>query len=327
MQSRKLRFLRFLLPAAVGAGFMLLCRTLPGFAAHWVRLILRPFGLLLSHFSSTVPFPVAELIAAPAVALVVSGLFICIRRPALLKQYSVRITGIITAFFCIFLFFWFPAYPASPSEVQTASAEDLNALCFTLIQRLNAADLRFSGYDSALAEARAAVAGFTGTNIPENAVKVARYPEWMDALGVSGLYAFWTGEAIVHPRLVPAARIFTAAHELMHGQGIADEGRTNILAYEACRARGGEAAASADLWALKYAMRRLRTHSEDLWRERTVQMDYALVEVFASINGFTSEADASPGWLRRLSGLAGTVRPLSDYDALADHLSNALSVD
>jgi len=143
----------------------------------------------------------------------------------------------------------------------------------------------------------------------------------MNVLGLSGLYSPWTAEALVHPSLSPASLPFTACHELMHRLGIADEGQANIAAWEACRQAGGQASASADLWALKYAMNALRAYSEEIWRDCTTEMDGALVRAFSDMNGFaTPSPQRSPLRARIISAL-GLDSVTGNYDALIGWLA------
>lgn len=301
---------------AAGGLFTLLCRRFPHFSGIWNRLFIRTAGSLLSSASSRFGFPLLEIAGLILIAWIALGLlhtiFLCLHarrfRPA--KNFVRQLSGIIAVLFCTCAFLWFPSYWGAPSNESPASAGQLNALCGMLIDRLNAAELRFSDHDESLALAQTVVSAALDTPLPANAVKTARYPEWMNAFGVSGFYSPWTGEAVVHPDLAPAARIFTAVHELIHAQGVADEGHANILAWTLCRRAGDEAATSADLFALRYAMHRLRAHSEDLWRSRTVQMQHALREAFASIGGFGPPP--------------GEHRPPFRYSALADRLAASL---
>ena len=301
---------------AAGGLFTLLCRCFPGFSGVWLRLFIRPFGRFLTAASARVPFPLLEIAGLLLAAFPVFGLLRAVilrlktRRFRAMKAFLRQLSGITAALFCTCAFLWFPSYWGAPSNEPPASKEQLDALCGMLINRLNRAELRFSDHVESLALARAAVSAALDAPLPESAVKTARYPEWMNAFGVSGFYSPWTGEAVVHPDLVPAARIFTAVHELIHAQGIADEGHANILAWRLCRRAGGEAADSADLFALRYAMHRLRTHSEDLWRSHTQSMNNALKDVFASIGGFTPPPSERSSPFR--------------YSALADRLAASL---
>ena len=184
-------------------------------------------------------------------------------------------------------------YSESSAESALSPAVDLEALCLRLIGELNASTLRFTGGESALLQAVEAMNAAFGAELGGNAVRFARYPEWMAALDLAGFYSPWTGEALVSPNLSAAALPFTACHELAHRLGIADEGAANIAAWIACRPSGGELADSAALWALRYAMAGLRASDESAWRRCAQEMRPALVRTFASMNGFSEASGAA----------------------------------
>ena len=133
------------------------------------------------------------------------------------------------------LFFCTAETPASPS------AQSFESMCAALVDHLNARPLAFSG------------------SIGDDPhVKTANFPFWMRLMNISGIFIPITGEILISPDVAPAALSFTIMHEKMHLRGIADEGEANIAAYRECRAAGGEAADSADLWALGYGLRALK---------------------------------------------------------------------
>ena len=160
-------------------------------------------------------------------------------------------------------------------------------------------------------------AALAATPAPVRAApKAVRYPEWMRALSLAGLYAPWTGEALYDATAPAAGQPFTAVHELMHMGGVADEGQANICAYIACQRYGGIFAASADLWALKYAMDALRPLDADAWSARLAALDGAARDGFFALGGASSaslaeESVPRPGG----AGIAG------DYGALAAWLA------
>ena len=117
------------------------------------------------------------------------------------------------------------------------------------------------------------------------APKFARYPEWMRAFSLAGLYVPWTAEALCDPTAPASGQPFTAEHELMHMGGVADEGQANICAYIACQRYGGIFAASPDLWALKYAMDALRPLDADAWSARLAALDGAARDGFFALGG------------------------------------------
>lgn len=312
------------LPLAIG--FMLLCRSSPNFSAAWSKGVLQPTGRFLCSLSARLPFPALELGAIVLAAWLAAALLrslIDLARTRCVRRALLRFRGpsfAVIALMAGYAALWYPAYWTAPAERHSATTEQVLALCEVLIDRLNAADLTFSPAPVALRNAERAAEQILEWELPDGAVKLARYPEWMSALGVSGLYSPWTGEAIVSPRLSPAALPFTACHELMHLGGIADEGAANIAAWSACQAAGGEAAVSADLWALRYAMSTLAKADLDRWRDYVRRMSDSLKETFGSMNGFASPAGSS-GPMDAVLATAGLGDAVCSYDALVGWLA------
>ena len=186
---------------------------------------------------------------------------------------------------------WLPRYfnPVASYEVP----EDVEGLCIQLIGELNEAPLAFDEPFDTAGEA---------AGLPWARVKPVRYPEWMRALGLAGLFCPWTGEAVVDPGAPPGYLPFTCVHELMHLRGIADEGQANIEAYQACMEYGGMYADSARLWALRYGL----GHMDEDARARVLRHVSDRLSPFIRI--------AEPSRLR-------VPRKLGDYDALLGWLA------
>ena len=312
---------------AAGSALMLLCRLVPGFARAWRALFLRPVAGLLSRLTARVPFPIAEPLAIAALTCLAAGLIFSLWRCFLLQKsrpmlhYLRGVLRLFAMLLAMYAAMWYPAYWCKEAYAPRATQSQLEALCETLIDRLNAAPADFPGTEAALALALRAASTYAGQVLPEGTVKAVRYPEWMREMDVAGMYAPWTGEAMVDAGLSPAALPFTACHELMHLLGVADEGAANIAAYEACRAAGGALAVSADLWALRYAMAELRAEDESAWRACTSRMSGSLVELFGDMNGFTPTSPHSGGPTDALLRALGIRDFLCDYSALAHRLA------
>ena len=258
------------------------CRWVPGLAALWrggaVWLMQG-----LHRLTAALPFPALEPLALGVLCLGMGR-----RGPRRLARALVVILG-------IYAVLWYPLYWATPAGALSApDAERLKALCADLIDQLNGSPMRFRPLD-------------------DPGVKLARYPEWMAALGVSGLFAPWTGEAILDPRAADACAPFTAVHEQMHLAGIADEGAANIAAWEVCMARGGDWADSARLWALRCALAMLSRMDETAFHRAMDRMSPALRGLFAGLGA----VETAPNIVARLLGIA---RQTSDYDDLVSWL-------
>ena len=319
----------------LAAGF----RAFPAFAIFWHAHIARPFASLAASLSERLPFPLLEPLGFALILCAAAGF--CQGWKKGLARLTAIVSMLLTVYVLAWLPGYFvpmerilaleiaeeaqsavqtqtyaaaqdapvPSNPSSNPPRNSFSSEpaisptsaELETLCLRLIDGLNASKLRFTGGKNALLQAAEAMNAAFGAGVSENAVRFARYPEWMAALDLAGFYSPWTGEALVSPNLSAAALPFTACHELAHRMGVADEGAANIAAWIACRPSGGELADSAALWALRYAMAELRASDESAWRRCAQEMRPALVRTFASMNGF-SEAS---GTARRFFSLRG----------------------
>ena len=256
--------------------FALLCRVSPGLAALLLDRLTRPALLALNRWAARIPFPLAEPIAFTAGAVALAALVWALsqHRAAALVGWLKGMAAACIITLWVLALTWLPAMVQPVDAPPAPGANQLEWLCAQLIDQLNAAPLSFPEPSEALRLAPEA-AGLSGC-----AVKAARYPEWMRAAGISGLFAPPTGEAIVDAEGCPALIPFTAVHELMHLGGIAGEGAANIAAWERCLAAGGAFADSARLWALRYALGQLNRSDEAAWRRVRGNMKDPLARVF-----------------------------------------------
>ena len=263
------------------------CRWVPGLAALWrggaVRLLQG-----LHRMTAAAPFPVLEPLALGVICL------------GLGRRGPRRLAWALAAVFGMYAILWYPLYWAAPADMlPEPDPQRVEALCGELIDRLNGSALSFPPLE-------------------DPGVKYARCPEWMAAMGISGLFSPWTGEVILDPRGADGLMYFTAVHEQTHLAGIADEGEANIAAWEVCMARGGAWADSARLWALRYALAMLGRTDEPAAHRVTGRMSPALAARFAEL----SSADTSPNPVARLLGIA---RQTTDYDDLVRWVISAES--
>ena len=297
--------------------FMVVCRLSPGFSSFWMNAFILPVSRSLHRLSGRLPFPLLEwgmiILAGLALSTAFVALLRALRRLRLAPIFRLLwhwLWGILILG-GTYALLWYPAYWVSPAETMpSVSTEALGWLCESLIDDLNASDLRFSSANKIVLQASVVA------DMPDTIIKSARYPEWMKALQIAGLYAPWTGEAIIDPSAPPASIPFTAVHELMHLQGIGDEGKANIAAWELCQSSGGEFASSAKLWALKYAMTALKDADEQAWIQANRQMKDALKRTFYTMSGDVSVSD------NRLLDALGLAQATNSYAALVQYLAN-----
>lgn len=256
-----------------------------------------PLLALLHRLTAPVPFPVAEPLALVLLLVTLAGL----RRGPL--GFLRRLGRTAAAVLLALALLWGPAVAVPGEALPAPDARQLAWLCGNLIHALEAAAPDFPAPADALETAPAAA------GMPGCAVKAARCPAWLSLAHAWGAFIPLTGEAVVDPAEPAPLVPFTAVHELMHLAGIADEGAANVAAWERCLDFGGPFADSARLWALRYAMGRLRAADPAAWGEMRAKMEGALLRTFLDCGG---EA-AAP--LRRFSPATG------DYAALAGYLA------
>lgn len=266
-------------------------RAWPGLAGAWAEGVALPLLQGLHRMSAALPFPLLEPLALLLTIALLRRRFRAMALALILGMYGLL---------------WYPGYFAAPAPRYAAPAPrydapaDAERLCLQLTDALNASALAFEPpFDAA-----GAVAG-----LPWARVKPARYPEWMRAMDIEGLFAPWTGEALADPGAPPGSLPFTCVHELMHLKGIADEGQANIAAYRLCVEKGGMYADSARLWALRCALGEL----DDAARARVTRRASRRLRPLLMVSEVRE-----PSGLFRLLGIG---RQTADYDALLGWLA------
>lgn len=294
------RLLRRILPPA------LLCisvRLLPGFAARWSDWIARPMLQKISLFGGRLPFSLMEWgILALLTALCIGFILHLCKNGILHAAVCVlkRICTLLTALFWLTAALWIPLYFAeAPLQLSVTSAQ-LAASCWTLANDLSASLMDFS-------------------TLPDDLpAKFSAFPLWMDALNLAGFASFLTGEALISPELPGAAVPFVAVHEFMHTLGHADEGQTNLAAWNECLRRGGVYADSARLWALKDSLALLRRMDSDAWSSIRAELPTEIDVLLTQLGGGTAPPGDGVLAILRLLGLAEHAQ---SYENLALHLA------
>ena len=299
---------KHILPAVAGGTALVLVagRISPGFGRFLLSGLSLPAMAGLHRLTAPAPFPVAEPVALGIAAILVFAFLTSIKSASALRRWVKGATRTVLVLGMLLALLWGPALMQPVEGVPEPGDAQLAWLCGELIDTLNTSRLSFPAPAGSLRLAPV-VAGMPGC-----AVKAARYPEWMEAAGICGLFVPLTGEALVDAA-APAPLIpFTAVHELTHLAGIADEGAANIAAWERCLAEGGAFADSARLWALRYAMGLLYERDPGAWRQLGAKMEGPLKQTFHECGGET--ARPASGRLRH---------PLNhgDYATLACYLA------
>lgn len=290
---------------------MALSRLSPGFADFLLQRCIAPVSGWASSLTGSVGFPLAELVLAAMCALVIGqivfrrGRGLALLLAVLLFWYAVS---------------WYPLYfaPAAyPYPVEAAaSPESLRSLCGELAESIHA-----FGEAEVPEDARTiAWEAVSSLDLPIHTTasyKAARYPEWLRAAGLAGIYVPWTFEAVVDFSGVDM--LFTACHELVHLFGVADEGQANIAAWQACMRAGGAFAYSANLWAMRYALPALREMDTQAWNACVLSLSDTARAHLRRIGAFSAKEDRDDV-RQTFFSLNGISDAVGDYDRLIDWL-------
>lgn len=224
-----------------------------------------PIGRFLSRLTGIFPFSLAELcfIFVPA-AFVIYSIIVLLRFFQKGKRgleyflsYAVNLVAVISIGFFTFLIIWGLNYYRLPFasiaglEVKPASAEELESLCDSLIDRANALREKVStymdgsfvipgsrrdilnscykGYE-AISSKYPVLAGRYGNPKPVLLSGLMNYT------GICGIYFPFTGEANVNVAIPLSTLPSTASHEMAHQRGFAREEEANFISYLACTA-------------------------------------------------------------------------------------------
>ena len=294
------RLLRSILPPAL---LCALVRLLPGFAARWSAWVARPMLQTISLFGGRLPFSLMEWGALVLLIALSIGFLLRLCRRGVIQaivHLLRRICTLLLALIWLTAALWFPLYFAEAPLQISVTAGQLTASCRALIDGLSASSLDFS-------------------TLPDDLpAKHSAFPLWMDALNLAGFASFLSGEALISPKLELAAVPFVAVHEFMHTLGHADEGQTNLAAWDECLRRGGLYADSARLWALKDSLALLRRMDCDAWSACRAELPPQLDRLIIQLGGETAPPKGGALALLRLLGLA---EYMQSYENLALYLA------
>ena len=299
------QLLRSILPPAL---LCALVRLLPGFAARWSAWVARPMLQTISLFGGRLPFSLMEWGALVLLIALSIGFLLRLCRRGVIQaivHLLRRICTLLLALIWLTAALWFPLYFAEAPLQITVTAAQLTASCRALIDGLSASSLDFS-------------------TLPDDLpAKYSAFPLWMDALNLAGFASFLSGEALLSPELPGAAVPFVAVHEFMHTLGHADEGMTNLAAWDECLRRGGLYADSARLWALKDSLALLRRMNCDAWSVIRAELPQEIDVLLTQLGGETAPPGDGALAVLRLLGLAEHAQ---SYDILALRLAVETSV-
>lgn len=289
-----------------------------------------PLAGAISKAASLVGWPVAELLivtGTPLIALMLLWSLIR-RRPPRGAAMA------LSAAFLLYTILWVPLCHVPATAAAPYESWRLIKLARLMAERADALRpeaLRAEGSsDSVLLQARDLIAGLDPGRQTLSAPKFSRFPQILRTLKIAGLYAPWTGEAIVSPNEPDFALPFLAAHELAHAAGVAREDEANYTAFRACMAGDARFQYAATVYALRYSMDALRGRDLDKWFEIRgelsdgVRSDVSRIgDMGDAASGFASFTDRAAEVFLQLSGQPAG---LSSYTGVVNFLLSDVSL-
>ena len=247
-------------------GLLHLAAEFPGATDRWYsRGLFAYLARALSAFTRWAPVSVAECSLLLFVGLGARMLARDLRRvrsgacgvARWFAQRGLGLLGWIGVLYALFVGLWglnhsrLPYAQHAGLESVAADAQELEALVLELVQECNRSAVaaereRAQGLaaSSQLAERIDAAFASLGARVPALALgrRANLRRPWLSpvlsALGISGIYSPFTGEAHVNAEVPLASQAFTACHEEAHGRGFAREDEANFIAWQVIEAPG-----------------------------------------------------------------------------------------
>jgi len=225
----------------------------------WVKNILAPFIQTVGKFWSIFPFSVAELLAA----LFLAGSAVWLIRTIVLligeKRGSAFLRRVLAYIcllcwlWCAFCWMWNCTYRAAGfaeeyglSKAPYSPEQLVDVTVLFAVQAAGLADhvprnedLSFAvtpqeAFDRAEGVYAAIGEHFPGLNLSHRRAKPIFFSRLQSALGYTGVYFPFTGEANVNVDQTPCLVPFTIAHEMAHQRMVASEDECNFIGVLAC---------------------------------------------------------------------------------------------
>lgn len=218
--------------------------------------VIRTLQTILAQWTSTVDFPVWQLLAVALGALILASLVLMIALKWNPIQWFGWVLAVFAAIYMCHTIFWGLNYYAGPLaddmslEVASYTLEELteateyyrdkaNALAGKVSRDANG-NVEFSGFDALAQKASEGFETltyeyhypvFAGSRLP---VKKLGWSDMYTSMGITGLTFGLTGEACVNPQIPDVTLPFTMCHEMAHRMCIALERDANFAAFLAC---------------------------------------------------------------------------------------------
>lgn len=233
----------------------------PAFSDFFNRYISTPVRILFSTVTSVLPFSLAECILLLLPLILALILIYAVRRRCdTWRQtgiFVLIILSIVATIFSLFVTNFAAGYRGTTLDKKLGitrtdvSAEELYSTALILVNRINE-DRESIGYatddfsimpytvsemNDKLCDAYASFCAKDGHEFithTDTRIKPVMNSEVMSYMHITGVYAFFTGEANLNVVFPDYTLPYTAAHEMAHQRGIAREDEANFMAYLVC---------------------------------------------------------------------------------------------
>ena len=233
----------------------------PAFSDFFNRYISTPIRTLLSTVTSVVPFSLAECLLLLLPLILTLILIYAVRhRCDTWRQTGICvliILSVVALIFSLFVTNFAAGYRGTTLDKKLGmtradvSAEELYETALILVECINE-DRESIGYatddfsvmpytvsemNDKLCDAYASFCAKDGHEFithTDTRIKPVMNSELMSYMHITGVYAFFTGEANLNVVFPDYTLPYTAAHEMAHQRGIAREDEANFMAYLVC---------------------------------------------------------------------------------------------
>jgi hypothetical protein len=237
----------FVLAALVFLSTRLAVRN-PGFVEHYYSEGIYPFvAVLLSTFSSLIPFSLWDIFWFGTILLIISGLILIIFRRMKLLWYGLVLARFLSVLYLLFYLLWGYNYFRSSLETRLgweksgADETAFRSVFDSIITHTNTSYTSISASDYSLIDNlveesfRKNSAEF-GISYPngKRRTKTMLFSSFFAKAGLNGYFGPFFNEVHLNRKVLQAEYPFVLAHEKSHQFGIASESEANLIAFVIC---------------------------------------------------------------------------------------------
>ncbi len=285
------------------------------FSDYFNRYISSGIRFVLSHITGVLPFSLGEtlFILLPLILITVLILYFKVYSKDDIKsgRYIVGLFSCVSVMVILYVFTFGVAYGATSLDVRLdldkkdVSAEELKYTADSIYEEISAVlseiDYRYDGsskmpysYDELNEKLNLAYNKISDEYdfIPKlrSNVKLISLSPLMTYTHISGVFAYYTGEANVNFNYPEYTAPFTMAHEMAHQRGVASEDEANFVAFLVCRKSDDPFIRySGCLSVLEYVMSALNSADISMYNEFSARLDVRVRGEFIAFSNFFTQ--------------------------------------